>query len=182
MTHAFELRARARQALKAIGADVRLGKPGGLGLPASTPITGEVLFTVAQTTAEQADQAIAAAAQAFSAWRSTPAPVRGALVSRLGETGHLGVLEGTEAVTVAVVDGWQTVRMHSWVGKRSPAHCSSMGKALLAELSPAELAAICLGARTGFRTASARSRTGHIRPSRIAQRQIQPCRRQGELA
>ena len=63
------------------------------------------------------------------------------LVSRLGETGHLGILEGTEAVTVAVVDGWQTVRMHSWVGKRSPAHCSSMGKALLAGLSTADLLA-----------------------------------------
>ena len=63
------------------------------------------------------------------------------LVSRLGETGHLGVLEGTEAVTVAVVDGWQTVRMHSWVGKRSPAHCSSMGKALLAGLTTADLLA-----------------------------------------
>jgi len=63
------------------------------------------------------------------------------LVSRLGETGHLGILEGTEAVTVAVVDGWQTVRMHSWVGKRSPAHCSSMGKALLAGLTTADLLA-----------------------------------------
>jgi DNA-binding IclR family transcriptional regulator len=63
------------------------------------------------------------------------------LVSNLGETGHLGILDGTEAVTVAVVDGWQTVRMHSWVGKRSPAHCSSMGKALLAGLGPAEFAA-----------------------------------------
>ncbi len=63
------------------------------------------------------------------------------LVSRLGETGHLGILEGTEAVTVAVVDGWQTVRMHSWVGKRSPAHCSSMGKALLAGLATADFLA-----------------------------------------
>ena len=63
------------------------------------------------------------------------------LVSRLGETGHLGVLDGAEAVTVAVVDGWQTVRMHSWVGKRSPAHCSSMGKALLAGLLPEEVIA-----------------------------------------
>ena len=63
------------------------------------------------------------------------------LVSRLGETGHLGVLDGSEAVTVAVVDGWQTVRMHSWVGKRSPAYCSSMGKALLAGLSKAEVIA-----------------------------------------
>ena len=80
-----ELRARARHALQAIGADVDLGEPGGHGLPASTPITGEVLFTVEQTTAERADHAIADAAQAFSAWRSTPAPVRGALVARLGE-------------------------------------------------------------------------------------------------
>ena len=62
------------------------------------------------------------------------------LVQRGGETGHLGVLEGAEAVTVEVVDGWQTVRMHSWVGKRSPAHCSSMGKALLAGLGRTELA------------------------------------------
>src|SRR5579875_2693726 len=63
------------------------------------------------------------------------------LVGRLGETGHLAVLEGTEAVTIEVVDGWHSVRMHSWVGKRSPAHCSSMGKALLAGLSPQDFAA-----------------------------------------
>ena len=74
-----------RAALQAIGADRRLGEPGGAGLQASTPITGDVLFTVAETTAEQADAAIAAAAQAFTAWRTTPAPVRGALVARLGE-------------------------------------------------------------------------------------------------
>jgi aldehyde dehydrogenase (NAD+) len=82
---ADELRARARQALRATGADADLGEPGGHGLPASTPITGEALFTVAHSTADQADHAIADAAQAFSVWRSTPAPVRGALVARLGE-------------------------------------------------------------------------------------------------
>jgi DNA-binding IclR family transcriptional regulator len=54
------------------------------------------------------------------------------LVDQCGETGHLGILVGAETVTVEVVDGWHTVRMHSWVGKRSPAHCSSMGKSLLA--------------------------------------------------
>ena len=80
-----ELRDRARQALQATGADVGLGEPGGHGLPASTPITGEVLFTVAHASPEQADHTIAEAADAFSAWRSTPAPVRGALVARLGE-------------------------------------------------------------------------------------------------
>jgi DNA-binding IclR family transcriptional regulator len=74
------------------------------------------------------------------------------LVQELGETGHLAVLEGTEAITIGVVDGWQTVRMHSWVGKRSPAHCSSMGKALLAGLSPAEFAARYPGRRLEART------------------------------
>ena len=80
-------------------------------------------------------------AAAGSELPSVAVPLLRELVSRLGETGHLGVLDGTEAVTVAVVDGWQTVRMHSWVGKRSPAHCSSMGKALLAGLAPAEFMA-----------------------------------------
>jgi DNA-binding IclR family transcriptional regulator len=59
------------------------------------------------------------------------------LVEVTGETGHLAVLDGTMAKTVQVVDGWHTVRMHSWVGKLSPAYCSSMGKALLAGLSTA---------------------------------------------
>jgi DNA-binding IclR family transcriptional regulator len=84
--------------------------------------------------------------------RRTALPYLQDLVQELGETGHLGVLEGTEAVTVGVVDGWQTVRMHSWVGKRSPAHCSSMGKALLAGLPAAEFAARYPGRRLEART------------------------------
>ncbi|SEH91364.1 delta-1-piperideine-6-carboxylate dehydrogenase [Mycolicibacterium rutilum] len=79
------LRERARDALTAIGWRGDLGAPGGPGLQASTPITGDVLFSVAESTTDQADAAIAEAAQAFSVWRSTPAPVRGALVARLGE-------------------------------------------------------------------------------------------------
>lgn len=61
------------------------------------------------------------------------------LVESTGETGHLSVLDGTTTKTVHVVDGWHTVRMHSWAGKVSPAHCSSMGKALLAGLAEEEL-------------------------------------------
>ncbi|WP_280825259.1 aldehyde dehydrogenase family protein [Mycobacterium sp. OTB74] len=88
-----------RTALQAIGADVRLDEPG---LPARTPITGDVLFTVAESTAEETDTAIAAAAQAFTTWRTTPAPVRGALVARLGELliehkADLGTLVTVEA-------------------------------------------------------------------------------------
>jgi DNA-binding IclR family transcriptional regulator len=87
----------------------------------------------------------------------------GDLVSRLGETTHLGILEGTEAVTIDVVDGWQTVRMHSWIGKRSPAHCSSMGKALLAELTAEEFAARYPGPDLEARTSETITSTDELR-------------------
>jgi len=49
------------------------------------------------------------------------------------------VLEGHEAVTVVLVDGSYSVRLHSWVGKRNDAHTTAMGKALLAGLSDATI-------------------------------------------
>lgn len=50
------------EACQAIGVTAALGEPGEHSLPASTPITGDVLFSIAPTTPEQADHAIAAAA------------------------------------------------------------------------------------------------------------------------
>ncbi|HEY5841472.1 MAG TPA: aldehyde dehydrogenase family protein [Mycobacterium sp.] len=99
---ADELRDRVRSALCAVGAEVDLGAPTGHGLPASTPITGDILFTVHEDGPADAEAAIAEAAQAFTAWRTTPAPVRGALVARLGEllTAHkadIGTLVTIEA-------------------------------------------------------------------------------------
>ena len=96
------LRDRARVALKAVGSTVELGAPGEPGLQASTPVTGDVLFAVPETTSDATDAAIAAAARAFAAWRVTPAPVRGALVARLGEllvehAAELGTLVTIEA-------------------------------------------------------------------------------------
>ncbi|EUA14289.1 aldehyde dehydrogenase family protein [Mycobacterium kansasii 732] len=85
MTSTSELRDRVLGAFDSIGVTAGLGEPGGHGMPVSTPITGESLFTLAYTTPEQADRTIAEAVQAFSTWRGTPAPVRGAVVSRLGE-------------------------------------------------------------------------------------------------
>ena len=79
------LQTRVRDALAAVGSTTALGEPGGHGLQAGTPITGDVLFTIAETSPEQADAVIAEAAQVFTSWRTTPAPVRGALVARLGE-------------------------------------------------------------------------------------------------
>jgi DNA-binding IclR family transcriptional regulator len=74
------------------------------------------------------------------------------LVDSLGETGHLGILDGTTSLTVSVVDGWRTVRMHSYVGKRAPAHCSSMGKMLLAALPDTEIDTLYAGAKLERRT------------------------------
>jgi DNA-binding IclR family transcriptional regulator len=67
------------------------------------------------------------------------------LSAATGETGHLAVIRGTDATTLAVTEGWHTIRMHSWVGKTSPAYVSSMGKALLAGLAEQELRALFEG-------------------------------------
>ena len=79
------LRTKVLDALHAVGWRGELGDPGVHGLHASTPVTGEVLFTIPESSQRDADAAITEAAQAFSTWRTTPAPARGALVARLGE-------------------------------------------------------------------------------------------------
>ncbi|WP_433789385.1 L-piperidine-6-carboxylate dehydrogenase [Actinoplanes sp. CA-252034] len=76
-----QLRDRARASLDRIGVTV----PEGDDLHARSPITGERLFGLRATTAEQAEQAIGEAAEAFRTWRTTPPPVRGELVRTLGE-------------------------------------------------------------------------------------------------
>ncbi|GIJ44421.1 putative aldehyde dehydrogenase [Virgisporangium aliadipatigenens] len=75
------LAARARAALDRIGAAV----PEGTGLAARSPITGEDLFGLRPSSPAETAAAIGAAAEAFTAWRTTPAPVRGNLVRVLGE-------------------------------------------------------------------------------------------------
>jgi L-aminoadipate-semialdehyde dehydrogenase len=62
----------------------RLGVPGSLfadeGLPARTPITGEIITHVRATTPDEAKRAIGLAQDAFKTWRRVPAPRRGELV------------------------------------------------------------------------------------------------------
>jgi aldehyde dehydrogenase (NAD+) len=55
------------------------------GLPARSPITGEVIAHLKETTIEEAREAIGRARQAFLAWRAVPAPRRGQFVRLLGE-------------------------------------------------------------------------------------------------
>jgi aldehyde dehydrogenase (NAD+) len=77
-----ELRDRARRSLEACG--VSVSEPAGPRIAARSPITGEDLFEVAAAGREQVDAAIAEAKAAFAEWRVLPAPLRGAVVRRLG--------------------------------------------------------------------------------------------------
>lgn len=63
-------------------------------------------------------------------WTSIPAVDE--LVNETGETSYVGVLDRGEVVTVHVREGRHTLQMYSWVGRRRPAHCSALGKAILA--------------------------------------------------
>ncbi|MFH8572051.1 IclR family transcriptional regulator [Streptomyces sp. NPDC017993] len=57
------------------------------------------------------------------------------------ETVHVALLEGADVIYVAKVDSTHAVRMVSAAGRRLPAHCTSVGKMLLASLPEDELAA-----------------------------------------
>ena len=60
-------------------------------------------------------------------------PVLEALATRFGETVHYAVLDGVEVVYRAKVDPpTGAVRLTSTIGGRNPAHCTGVGKALLA--------------------------------------------------
>jgi DNA-binding IclR family transcriptional regulator len=58
----------------------------------------------------------------------------------LGETIHLGVLEGVEVMYLAKRDARHNLRLVSGVGVRLPAYATALGKALLAELDEGVLA------------------------------------------
>lgn len=64
------------------------------------------------------------------------------LRDEFGETVHLTVLDGTEVVYLEKLAGLHPIGfMSSRVGDRNPAHCTGVGKALLAYLPDDELAA-----------------------------------------
>ena len=73
-------------------------------------------------------------------WQALP-PLQD-LAESTGETVHVGILHEGVVVTVQIVEGTHAVRMHSSVGKRSPAHASALGKVLMAYLPGAEVDAI----------------------------------------
>jgi DNA-binding IclR family transcriptional regulator len=60
------------------------------------------------------------------------------VAAECAETTQVAVLDGTNVVYVAKVDGTHPVRLVSSVGRRLPAHCTAVGKMLLAALPEKE--------------------------------------------
>lgn len=66
-------------------------------------------------------------------------PIMRTLSERLRETVHVGMLDGAAVRFIAAVEGPTAVRVASRLGRAMPAHCTSTGKVMLAQLSQADL-------------------------------------------
>lgn len=79
------------------------------------------------------------------------------LVAEIGETANMAVLEGDDVVYVAQVPSVHSMRMFTEVGRRVPAHCTGVGKALLSVLPDDAVRALLR--RTGMPARTARTIT-----------------------
>lgn len=69
-------------------------------------------------------------------------PFLESLVRDTGETGHLAVLDGGEAIYIERVEARRALRVPSAIGRGYPAHATNLGKVLLADLEPERVAEI----------------------------------------
>jgi DNA-binding IclR family transcriptional regulator len=83
------------------------------------------------------------------------------LVQKTGETAHLGVIRDGEVVSLYHAESTQSVRTPITVGARTPVHCTSLGKAMLAFWPAPEIDAFLRGRLLKARTH--RTITGSLR-------------------
>jgi DNA-binding IclR family transcriptional regulator len=69
------------------------------------------------------------------------APILADLAERSGETSHVGVRVGREAVIIGRHDGPSAIRVAERIGAPRPLHATSMGKVLLAQLTDEQVRA-----------------------------------------
>jgi IclR family acetate operon transcriptional repressor len=94
------------------------------------------------------------AGRALGSWA---VPYLTELVDEIGETANMAVLEGDAVVYVAHVPSAHSMRMFTEVGRRVPAHCTGVGKALLSQLRDDEVRALLR--RTGMPAQTPRTHT-----------------------
>lgn len=74
--------------------------------------------------------------------RDLARPLLEQLAAETGETTHVAILDGTDVRYLEAVESPMAVRVVSRTGMTLPAHCTSVGKALLAELDREEILAL----------------------------------------
>jgi IclR family acetate operon transcriptional repressor len=99
-------------------------------------------------------------------------PFMRALMEQAGETVNLAIEDQGEAVYLSQVECREMMRAFSRPGSRAPLHCSGVGKALLAALTPDDVAAIV--AARGL----ARVTSGTITEPEVLDRELATIRRQ----
>jgi IclR family transcriptional regulator, acetate operon repressor len=72
--------------------------------------------------------------------REQARPMMEELAAETGETVHLGVLEGNQVRYVDAVESERALRVVARTGTLVPAHCTSLGKALLSQLTDQQVA------------------------------------------
>ncbi|MFF2320684.1 IclR family transcriptional regulator [Agrobacterium sp. NPDC058088] len=88
---------------------------------------------------------LAAKAWSGNDLRSVAAAHLAALQEATQESVHLAVLNGRQVTYLDKMEGRHTLRMHSQVGKTSPAYCTGVGKAALSLLPADELSELTTG-------------------------------------
>lgn len=81
---------------------------------------------------------------AASAWTEVQlfkvsSPLLAEMAEQTGETSHLAIFDNGEVIVINKIDGSSPIRLSDRVGYPRPAHCTAIGKVLLAHLSEAEL-------------------------------------------
>jgi DNA-binding IclR family transcriptional regulator len=110
-------------------------------------------------------------------------PLLRQLVGRLQERAHLSVRQGADTLTIASESSPHSVQAVGWVGRTSPAYCTSVGQALLFDHSRAELELLFDGIRfdrlgpntvRNLRELHARIELGRERGYAIADEEMEP--------
>jgi DNA-binding IclR family transcriptional regulator len=71
--------------------------------------------------------------------REQAAPFMKTLMESTGLTVHLAILDQDEVVLVDRVEPKNVFKLATWIGKRMDAHCTGVGKALIAHISDEEI-------------------------------------------
>ena len=104
--------------------------------------------------------------------RTIAHPYLQALMEATNETVQLGILEGHEVVYADKIECARTIRMYSSVGRRSPLHCTALGKVLLSDQSQDAIRTILGAHLRGFTSRS-------ITTPRTLRAELQQIREQG---